>query len=230
MYHLMARSSAEERIFRTTADYVEFVTLLGGSGIACHAFCVLRSHYHVVGTLQHDCLAKEMHRLEPPLRGRVQSPARPTRQGVRSAVPLGSRRKRRAARVARALRGPESAQPTPVAMEQLRHGLLVRGHVSARSPIWRPGAFAPVRLRPAVRTRERGSGRRSGGLARAHLPPQGRVVDVVDEGALAVDLDHGQPLAIAGLQLGVARDVDLRIGEAELTLQRFDLRLGTLAE
>jgi hypothetical protein len=63
IYHLMARSSAEERIFRTTADYIEFVTLLGGSGITCHGFCVLRTHYHVIGTLQHDCLAKEMHRL-----------------------------------------------------------------------------------------------------------------------------------------------------------------------
>jgi hypothetical protein len=34
-------------------------------------------------------------------------------------------------------------------------------------------------------------------------------VQVVDERTLAVDLDHRQPLAVAGLQLGVAADVDL---------------------
>jgi hypothetical protein len=34
-------------------------------------------------------------------------------------------------------------------------------------------------------------------------------VQVVDEDALAVDLDHGEPLAVPGLQLGVAADVDL---------------------
>jgi hypothetical protein len=50
------------------------------------------------------------------------------------------------------------------------------------------------------------------------LAPEGRLVDVVDEGALAVDLDHRQPLAVARFQLGVVRDVDLRIGEAELAL------------
>jgi hypothetical protein len=34
-------------------------------------------------------------------------------------------------------------------------------------------------------------------------------VDVVGEGALALDLDHGQPFAVAGLELGIAADVDL---------------------
>ena len=34
-------------------------------------------------------------------------------------------------------------------------------------------------------------------------------MDVVGEDALAVDLDHRQPLAVARLQLGVAADVDL---------------------
>jgi hypothetical protein len=32
---------------------------------------------------------------------------------------------------------------------------------------------------------------------------------VVDEGALAVDLDDGKPFSIARLELGVAGDVDL---------------------
>ena len=62
------------------------------------------------------------------------------------------------------------------------------------------------------------------------LAPQGRLVDVVDEGALAVDLDHRQPLAVARLQLGSSGDVDLRVRETELALQRRDLRSGALAE
>ena len=33
--------------------------------------------------------------------------------------------------------------------------------------------------------------------------------DVVDERALAVDLDHGEPLPVARLELSIARDVDL---------------------
>jgi hypothetical protein len=39
---------------------------------------------------------------------------------------------------------------------------------------------------------------------------------VVDEGPLAVDLDHGQPFAVARLELRVTRDVDLDELEAEL--------------
>jgi hypothetical protein len=34
-------------------------------------------------------------------------------------------------------------------------------------------------------------------------------VEVVDERALAVDLDDGKPLAVARLELGVTADVDL---------------------
>jgi hypothetical protein len=40
-------------------------------------------------------------------------------------------------------------------------------------------------------------------------PPERSLVDVVDEGALPVDLHDGQPFAVAGLELGVAADVDL---------------------
>jgi hypothetical protein len=41
-------------------------------------------------------------------------------------------------------------------------------------------------------------------------------IDVVDEGALAVDLDDRQPFAVPGLELGPAADVDLV--ELELVL------------
>jgi hypothetical protein len=38
---------------------------------------------------------------------------------------------------------------------------------------------------------------------------EGVRMDVVGEDALALDLHDGQPLAVAGLELGVAADVDL---------------------
>src|SRR5687767_9160131 len=45
-------------------------------------------------------------------------------------------------------------------------------------------------------------------------PKRGRF-DEVGERALAVDLDHGKVLAVAGLELGVARDVDERELESD---------------
>jgi hypothetical protein len=62
------------------------------------------------------------------------------------------------------------------------------------------------------------------------LATERRRIDVVDEGALAVDLDHGQPLAIPRLQLGVAADVDFAEVEAELVTRLGDDRAGPLAE
>jgi hypothetical protein len=55
-------------------------------------------------------------------------------------------------------------------------------------------------------------------------------IDVVDERALAVDLDNRQPLAVARLEPVVARDVDLGELEAELVLERADGRARPLAE
>jgi len=43
----------------------------------------------------------------------------------------------------------------------------------------------------------------------ADFSAQGIGVDVVDERALPVDLDDGEPLTVPGLELGVAADVDL---------------------
>jgi hypothetical protein len=56
------------------------------------------------------------------------------------------------------------------------------------------------------------------------------LVDVVDEGALAADLDHRQPLPVAGLQLRVAADVDFGQREAELVPQPGNLRACPLAQ
>jgi hypothetical protein len=55
-------------------------------------------------------------------------------------------------------------------------------------------------------------------------------VDVVDERALAVDLDDRQPLAVLPLETGVAGDVHLGELEAELVLERADGCARPLAE
>ena len=48
------------------------------------------------------------------------------------------------------------------------------------------------------------------------LPPERIGVDVVGERPLAVDLDDREPLAVPGLELRVAADVDLLVVEREL--------------
>jgi hypothetical protein len=47
-------------------------------------------------------------------------------------------------------------------------------------------------------------------------------IDVVDEGAFAVDLDHGEPVPVPRLELGVASDVDLLELERNLRAYLFD--------
>jgi hypothetical protein len=55
-------------------------------------------------------------------------------------------------------------------------------------------------------------------------------VDVIDEAALAVDLDDRNPLAVRRLELLVAVDRDLPQLEAELGLRGGDDTAGGLAE
>jgi hypothetical protein len=55
-------------------------------------------------------------------------------------------------------------------------------------------------------------------------------LDVVDEQPLPVELDDGQPLAVARLEIGVAVDRDLLELEAELGAQLGELRPRPLAE
>ncbi|MGH3002992.1 MAG: transposase [Gaiellaceae bacterium] len=62
-YHLMTRSIAEERIFRATADYIDFVTILARADWTCHAVCVMPTHYHVLASVEDGILDKLMHRL-----------------------------------------------------------------------------------------------------------------------------------------------------------------------
>jgi hypothetical protein len=55
-------------------------------------------------------------------------------------------------------------------------------------------------------------------------------VHVVDETAAAVDLHHRDPLAVRGLELGVAVDRDLAQLEAELVARSRDDAPGRRAE
>jgi hypothetical protein len=56
------------------------------------------------------------------------------------------------------------------------------------------------------------------------------LVDVVDEGALALDLHHRYPFTIPALQLGPTGYVDLGQLEPELVAQRTNLLERALAE
>jgi hypothetical protein len=67
-------------------------------------------------------------------------------------------------------------------------------------------------------------------LLRLELAPEGRLVEVVDEGAGAVDLDDRQPLAIGRLEPAVAGYVDLLVLEAELGTQPLELGSCPVAE
>ena len=55
-------------------------------------------------------------------------------------------------------------------------------------------------------------------------------MNVVREGALAVDLDHGKPLAVARLEGGIPTDVDLDELERPLGPHLVEHRSSTLAE
>jgi hypothetical protein len=55
-------------------------------------------------------------------------------------------------------------------------------------------------------------------------------MDVVGENALALDLHDGQPLAVAGLELGIAADVDLLELERMPGTHGLEHAASTLAE
>jgi hypothetical protein len=61
-------------------------------------------------------------------------------------------------------------------------------------------------------------------------PPQRVGVHVIDKTALPVDLHDRDPLAVGGLELGVAVDCDLAQLEAEFLLRSLDDSLGGYAE
>jgi putative transposase len=60
-YHVTTRSIAEERIFRSDADYVDFLTIVAPLEWTLHAFCVMPTHYHALATVEDDALPQLMH-------------------------------------------------------------------------------------------------------------------------------------------------------------------------
>src|SRR6478672_9303569 len=88
-----------------------------------------------------------------------------------------------------------------------------------------PSCVAVCNTESIVPARLRGC---AGGLSATTLCAQiaevRSLVQVVDERALAVDLDHGQPLAVPSLVLRAAADVDLAQLELVLLPQCCELR------
>jgi len=67
-------------------------------------------------------------------------------------------------------------------------------------------------------------------LCSRQLAPERLRLDVVGADPLVVDLDHGNQLAVARLELGVAVDHDLGELEPELVAKLVELGLRPLAE
>jgi REP element-mobilizing transposase RayT len=66
-FHVTARSSAEERIFRDDRDYVaiihELAALVRNDLAELHELCVMPTHYHLLGTFREGGLSDAIHRL-----------------------------------------------------------------------------------------------------------------------------------------------------------------------
>jgi REP element-mobilizing transposase RayT len=67
LYHVAARSNAEEQIFRDDRDYVAGIHILAdlvAEGlVACYQFCFMPTHYHLLGSFDEDALSTAIHRL-----------------------------------------------------------------------------------------------------------------------------------------------------------------------
>jgi REP element-mobilizing transposase RayT len=67
LFHVTARSIAEEHIFRDDRDYhagVQIVAELATEGFfECHDFCFMPTHYHLFASFRDDMLTAAIHRL-----------------------------------------------------------------------------------------------------------------------------------------------------------------------
>jgi putative transposase len=66
-FHVTARSIAEEHIFRDHRDYHAGVQILAELAhedfYVCHGFCLMPTHYHVIGTFEEEMLTPAIRRL-----------------------------------------------------------------------------------------------------------------------------------------------------------------------
>jgi putative transposase len=67
LFHVTARSIAEEHIFRDDPDYHSGVQILAelvtDKLLVCHDFCLMPTHYHLVGSFEENMLKVAIHRL-----------------------------------------------------------------------------------------------------------------------------------------------------------------------
>lgn len=66
-FHVTARAVGGDALFRDDADRAFFVDQLIRTGIscrwACHAYCLMTTHYHLVIEADREALSRGMHRL-----------------------------------------------------------------------------------------------------------------------------------------------------------------------
>ena len=67
LYHVAARSNAEEHIFRDDRDYVAGISILAdlvaAEALVCHQFCFMPTHYHLLASFDEDRLSEAIHKL-----------------------------------------------------------------------------------------------------------------------------------------------------------------------
>jgi REP element-mobilizing transposase RayT len=67
LFHVTARSIAEEHIFRDDRDYHAGVQILAelvtDKFLVCHDFCLMPTHYHLIGSFEENMLKRAIHRL-----------------------------------------------------------------------------------------------------------------------------------------------------------------------
>jgi putative transposase len=66
-YHVMSRGNAKQLIFVEAADYERFLELLQSTssrfGVRCHAYCLIRNHFHLLLEPDIDPLSRMMQQL-----------------------------------------------------------------------------------------------------------------------------------------------------------------------
>ena len=67
LFHVTARSIAEEHIFRDDRDYLSGVQILAElcteRFLVCHGFCFMPTHYHLLGSFREEMLSPATRRL-----------------------------------------------------------------------------------------------------------------------------------------------------------------------
>jgi len=129
IFHVTCRSNNEEHIFRDSGDYIAGITTLGAlvtqGFLTCHGFCFMPTHYHLLATFEEGKLTPCSSETPSALLRRLQSSLQAPWPCVPLTLPIDPCRTRALRGVPPAVHRGEPAVPS-VAVEQLRHGLLLR--------------------------------------------------------------------------------------------------------